>query len=52
MIHVAEGGARTIALPRHAKTAREIFSNTVIAVDTDHFTYTFKTPETALFALN
>ncbi|MGI6354248.1 MAG: hypothetical protein GX937_06295 [Lentisphaerae bacterium] len=52
MIHVAEGGERIIALPRQVKTIREIFSNTVITVNADHFNYTFKTPETALFALN
>ncbi len=48
-IHVANGGQKTISLPFPAKKVRELYSEQEIAVRKGKFSYTFATPDTALF---
>jgi len=48
-IHVANGGHKTISLPFQAKKVRELYSEQEIAVRKGKFSYTFSTPDTALF---
>lgn len=50
-IHMARGGEKTIRLPRRCSRVTELFSGKTVAEQTDTFTYTFETPETALFEL-
>lgn len=50
-IHVAQGGQKTIALRHDCRQVRELFTGQLIPVAERHFSYTFKTPDTALFDL-
>jgi hypothetical protein len=50
-IHVAQGGDKTITLPADCRQVRELYTGQVISVTDRHFSYQFKTPDTALFEL-
>ncbi len=51
-VHSAEGGILEIQLPKTGGTIRELFSNTVVAHNTNRFRHTFPTPGTCLFDLD
>jgi hypothetical protein len=48
-IHMAQGGKKTVTLPRDCKQVRELYTGEVTPVLNRRFDYTFKTPDTALF---
>lgn len=50
-IHVAQGGGRTITLPKACREVRELYTGRVVPVKDRRFAYTFATPDTALFEL-
>ncbi|HPA17273.1 MAG TPA: hypothetical protein PLU30_05965 [Verrucomicrobiae bacterium] len=50
-IHMAQGGEKTITLPADFRQVRELYSDRIIPVAGRRFSYTFKTPDTALFEL-
>jgi hypothetical protein len=50
-IHTAQGGEKFITLPRDCRQVRELYTGLVIPVGERRFSYTFKTPDTALFEL-
>ena len=50
-IHTAEGGKKTVYLPKKAKLVRELYSDKIVAENADRFEYEFKKPDTALFEL-
>lgn len=50
-IHMAQGGKKTITLPRDFRQVRELYTGQVCPVSERHFSCTFKTPDTALFQL-
>lgn len=50
-IHTANGGEKTITLPRKCARITELYTGKVIAENTDTFSYIFNTPDTALFEL-
>lgn len=50
-IHVAQGGEKTITLPKACREVRELYTGRVIPVTEKRFRYTFATPDTALFEL-
>ena len=50
-IHTANGGKRTITLPKKYAKVVEIYSGKVAAVNADKFEYDFSTPDTAVFEL-
>ena len=50
-IHTADGGKETIYLPRKVKQVKELYSDKIVAENTDKFEYEFKNPDTALFEL-
>jgi hypothetical protein len=50
-IHVAQGGAKTVRLWNDCRQVREFYTGKVIPVGGRTFSYTFKTPDTALFEL-
>jgi hypothetical protein len=50
-IHVAQGGEKEITLPADCRQVRELFTGHAIPVQQRRFSYTFKTPDTALFEL-
>ena len=50
-VHVKDGGKKTISLPKKVKRVKELYTNKVVAENTDKFEYEFKTPDTALFEL-
>ena len=50
-IHMAQGGEKTITLPGDYRQVRELYTGQVIPVSDRRFSYTFKTPDTALFEL-
>ena len=50
-VHVAQGGDKAITLPADCRQVRELYTGQVIPVAARRFTYTFKTPDTALFEL-
>jgi hypothetical protein len=50
-IHVASGGKKSIALSTDCREVRELYTDRVFPVKDRRFTYSFKTPETALFEL-
>lgn len=49
--HSAQGGERTFRLPRKVALVRELFTNRVVARETDHFTDRLPGPGTVLYAL-
>ena len=51
MAHRAEPADVTIRLPKPAHTIRELYSDTLVATDTDHFTDHFDGPDTKLYLL-
>jgi hypothetical protein len=50
-IHTAQGGEKTITLPRDCRQVRELYSDQMIPVVNRRFACMFKTPDTALFEL-
>lgn len=50
-IHMARGGEKTITLPDDCRQVRELYTGQVIPVSRRRFSYTFQTPDTALFEL-
>lgn len=48
-IHVAQGGKKTITLPADCRQVRELYTDRVIPVTGRRFSYTFQSPDTALF---
>ncbi|MEN6496275.1 MAG: hypothetical protein ABFD16_18485 [Thermoguttaceae bacterium] len=50
-IHMAQGGEKTLTLPADCRQVRELYTGQVIPVTQRRFSYTFKTPDTALFEL-
>ncbi len=50
-VHMAQGGKKTVTLPNDCRQVRELFTGQVIPVVKRQFSYTFKTPDTALFEL-
>ncbi len=50
-IHTAQGGAKTITLPGECRQVRELYTGRLIPVSDRRFSYTFETPDTALFDL-
>jgi len=48
-IHTARGGERTITLPKPCRAVRELYTGRTVPVSGRRFTYTFATPDTALF---
>ncbi|MDZ7619616.1 MAG: hypothetical protein U1E05_21665, partial [Patescibacteria group bacterium] len=50
-VHMAEGGPKTITLPDACREVRELFTGQVIPVTDRQFSYTFATPDTALFEM-
>ena len=50
-VHMAQGGDKTITLPADCRQVRELYTGQVLPVTERRFSYTFKTPDTALFEL-
>lgn len=50
-VHVKEGGAKKITLPKRAAKVTELFSGKTVAENASEFVYEFASPETALFEL-
>lgn len=50
-IHTAHGGGKTITLPCDIREVRELYTGQVIPVTSRRFSFTFKSPDTALFEL-
>ena len=50
-IHTANGGKKTITLPKKYAKVVEIYSGKVAAENTDKFVYEFASPDTAVFEL-
>ena len=50
-IHMAQGGEKTITLPKVCREVRELYTGRVIPVKGRRFQYTFGTPDTALFEM-
>ena len=50
-IHMAKGGEKTITLPRDCREVCELYTGRVLPVKDRRFSYTFQTPDTALFEL-
>jgi hypothetical protein len=51
-IHMAQGGEKTITLPRDCREVCELYTGRVLPVKDRRFSYTFQTPDTALFELS
>ncbi|MDD5708736.1 MAG: hypothetical protein PHR35_22710, partial [Kiritimatiellae bacterium] len=51
-IHVARGGERTITLPVDCESVSELYTGKAIAVRNRSFTYSFMSPDTALFEMH
>lgn len=52
MVHMSQGGEKTITLPCECVNVKELYTKQVIPVTGKCFTYVFKSPDTALFELN
>lgn len=50
-IHTAQGGEKVITLPVDCREVRELFTGKTVPVAGRKFSYTFATPDTALFEL-
>ncbi len=50
-IHMARGGEKTITLPIACREVKELYTGRMIPVTERRFTYTFGTPDTALFEM-
>ena len=50
-IHTAQGGKKTITVPGDFNQVRELYTEQLIPVSQRRFSYTFDTPDTALFEL-
>ena len=50
-IHMAQGGEKTITLPCACRQVKELYTGQVLPVAERRFTYTFRSPDTALFEL-
>ena len=50
-IHTKDGGKKTVYLPRKVKQVKELFTEKIVAENTDKFDYDFISPDTALFEL-
>lgn len=48
-VHMAQGGEKTITLPKPCREVKELYTGRVIQVVDRRFRYTFATPDTALF---
>jgi len=48
-VHVAQGGDKTLTLPKACRAVRELYTGRVVPVQERRFTYAFATPDTALF---
>lgn len=51
-VHMAQGGAKTVTLPCACREVKELYTGQVVPVAGRSFTYTFKSPDTALFELS
>ena len=50
-VHTADGGEKTVRLPRKCSKVVELFSGKTVAENADEFVYKFASPDTALFEL-
>ena len=50
-VHTKKGGKKTVFLPRKVKQVKELFTDKIVAENTDKFDYNFISPDTALFEL-
>ena len=50
-VHMAQGGVKTVTLPRACREVKELYTGQVIPVVGRSFAYTFKSPDTALFEI-
>ena len=50
-VHMAQGGQRTITLPKECREVKELYTGQVLPVRQRRFQYTFATPDTALFEM-
>ena len=50
-VHFAEGGPKTIHLPRRCRRVIDVYAGKTVAEDVSEFTYEFGTPDTVLFDL-
>lgn len=50
-IHMAQGGERTITLPKSCREVKELYTGRAVPVAEKKFRYTFATPDTALFEM-
>ncbi len=48
-VHVKDGGKKKVSLPKKYSKVVELYTNRVVAENTDSFEYDFATPDTALF---
>jgi hypothetical protein len=48
-IHTADGGKKTLTLPLDCRQVRELYTGKIYPVAERQFSYTFQTPDTALF---
>ena len=50
-VHMAKGGEKTITLPFACKSVKELYTGRVFPVTDRRFSYTFASPDTALFEM-
>ena len=50
-VHMAKGGAKTLTLPVACREVKELYTGQVVPVRERRFTYTFGSPDTALFEI-
>ena len=50
-IHTINGGKEIVYLPRKVKQVKELYTDKIVAENTDKFEYEFKKPDTVLFEL-
>lgn len=50
-IHMAQGGEKKVTLPSDCRQVRELYTGQIIPIDKRTFSYTFQTPDTALFEM-
>jgi len=51
-VHMAQGGEKTITLPCECRQVKELYTGKMFPVTARQFTYTFKSPDTAIFELS
>ena len=50
-VHMALGGEKTLTLPKACREVHELYTGRIVPVKDRRFTYTFATPDTALFEM-